>query len=295
MYNANRKEQYIEEKGTQNLELGVVGVRLFNRIAETEERLQLDCCEFSILEIMTFYKSLCYTSQNTLFVTNSLLKSYTSWCLSKGYVSDHQNHYNELSVDNIYSCVNHGITSNKIFSKDDIDSIINNCETDSDAVLVLALYEGICGTNMCELVGLNVNDIDGNVIHLVSGRDMEIPARLVLLIESANEEEGIIRNGVLKKYIESDKVFKVVIGSRHLEAHRKTLYTKLARIKEHQELLYLTTFNIMESGRIEMIKKMKSESGMSVEDILYGRYTEDKYGKILNVRDYIRKYQKWLE
>ena len=56
-----------------------------------------DCSEFTVAEIINFYKSLCSTSFYTMKNTNGFLKAYTSYCIKNNLVKDGQNHYTEIS------------------------------------------------------------------------------------------------------------------------------------------------------------------------------------------------------
>ena len=121
MYNEELKLEYIKENKDRNFALEEISKRLFNQIEETEIKFGKDCCEFTISEIIDYYKSRLSASLESLNVINSNLKLYTNWCMvKKGMVEDHQNHYMEISIELLNQCLNLGLTMSKIISRKDL-------------------------------------------------------------------------------------------------------------------------------------------------------------------------------
>ena len=60
---------------------------------------------------------------------NSQLKIYTDWCISNKLIeNDGQNHFAEITVKEMGTCVNKAKTENIILTKDDIDEICKELE-----------------------------------------------------------------------------------------------------------------------------------------------------------------------
>lgn len=295
MYNEERKIKYIEENNNQNLNLPVVGTRIFNQIEYFEKKYKIDCCDFISTEIMDYYKSLNSNSLESLASINSILAKYTDWCLGNGYVADHQNHYREFTIELFGRCLNTGVVENKIFTRKEIEKIADDLDNDMDAAFILALFEGICGKNMCELTNLTMDNFNGNHVTLCSGRELDVSSKLYSLCLDASKATHYKAKNRDIPFIESDTVFKIINSARSKTrvANRKSLYTRLMNIKDWYDLPYLTTYNLMESGRIHMINELKTQ-GYTLEQILFDRMTEDRYGRIQSVQAYLVKYGKWL-
>ena len=182
MYNTEIKQKYLDESIDRNANLNVLGVRAFNQIEEYERELDKDCCNFTIKEIIIYYQRRCSTSLDSLNTLNSIFKGYTNWCLQRNMLDDNQNHYLEVNADILNNCLNYGMVNDKIISRKDLLFIIKDFVNASDKALLLAIFEGICGNNMSELVNLKCEDIKKTkgtyIATLCSGRKLEISKEL---------------------------------------------------------------------------------------------------------------------
>lgn len=296
MYNEEIKKNYIGESIDRNPNLSVYGERIFNQISSLEEQLNKDCCEFTINEIIMFYQSKCSASIESLNVLNSMLRNYTNWCLNKNMIRDNQNHYNEVTLDLMNQCLNYGLIMDKIITKRDLIFATKELDNPSDKALVLALFEGICGDNMCELVNLHYEDIKGHTVKLCSGREFEISDELKkLCLESQETYSRTMRNGIERELQPTDTgVFKNIVCKSSNPVNRKTLYNRLMSIKNEIGLTYLTTYSLMESGRIETIRNIIMETDLTLDQILISRETEYRYGKIPSISNWKRKYEEYV-
>lgn len=304
MYNEEIKLRYLEESRDRNTALDILGTRMFKQIAYYEEELQKDCCCFTVNEIIIYYQRKCSTSVDSLNTLNSLFKGYTNWCLARNMIEDNQNHYNEINLDILNNCLNYGMVNDKIITRKDLLFLIQNFMNASDKALLLAIFEGICGDNMSELVNLKCEDIKTkngkHVVKLFSGRKLEISEELYnycresqdCYVHYAENTHSIYQ----KNYNPSDKgVFKIIDAKRVQSINRKSLYNKLVRVKKIMNLNYLTTYTLLESGRIEMIRGIMKETGQSLDEILKSKVTEDRYGALKSWTNWKRKYQEYLE
>lgn len=281
MYNQERKLEFVEK----NLN-DVINERFLRQMEEWEVAFGKDCCDFTVNEIIAILKSRRSVSVESLNFFANTLKRYTDWCLKNGWVIDNQNHYAEISNDILSNCVTQIVSDDRIVTRKDIIGWRNSLNNISDATLLLALFEGICGKNMDELVKLSVDCFKGNTVKLSSGREFEVSTTLVEWCKESQEEETYVPylnkvNDFAKhRYIPSDTVFKAMNTST-VGLNRKALYNKLIRIKNYLGLSYISTHSLLQSGRIEMIQKF-IEQGRTLDEVLDMRLTEERYGRIQN-------------
>ena len=306
MYNAEIKQKFLDEKIERNASLGGLGVRAFKQIEKYEEELGKDCCCFTINEIIIYYQRKCSTSLESLNTLNTIYRGYTNWCLSHNMIEDNQNHYNEINQDILNYCLNYGMVNDKIISRNDLLFVIKDFINVSDKALMLAIFEGICGTNMCELLNLKCEDIiktdEKYIVKLCTGRELEISKELYNYCVESQECYYHYAHNVKSKdlykrpYSPEDKgVFKILLVANTTTINRKSLYNKMIKAKKEMSLNYLTTHTLQESGRIEMIKKIMDETGKTLDEVLTQKLTEDRYGTMSSYTNWKRKYAHYIE
>lgn len=293
MYNAELKQKFVDS----NLN-DVLNERFLRQLGEWEDLFQKDCCNFTVNEIIAVLKGKSSISVNSLIFFTNTLKRYTDWCMKQGYVIDGQNHYAEITNDILLKCLTQIVHDDRIITRNDILSWLSSGDlrNASDAALMLAVFEGICGKEMSELIDLSMSCFKDNTVTLSSGRTFEVSTNLISLCEESTEEITYNtysqRDGDYKlRYLPSNKVFKAVVGSSGLS--RKTLYNKLIRIQNALGLSYLSTHSLLQSGRIEMIQKLIKE-GNTLDQILNERITEYRYGKIQNISLWKKNFESYI-
>ena len=219
-------------------------------------------------------------------------------------ITDNQNHYDEINADIIKNCLNYGMVNDKIISRKDLLHIIEDFKNVSEQTLPLALFEGICGDNMCELVNLKCEDMKTkkgkHIVKLCSGRELEISEELYNYCQESQNCYTHYNANIHNEYTipfrpEDRGVFKAIDSSVATGINRKTLYNKLAKIKKKVNLNYMTTYSLLESGRIEMIKKIMTEKKISLDEVLASRVTEERYGRITSLTIWKKKYASYIE
>lgn len=181
MFNTNIKLDYIKLK-MKNTSLPINYLeREFERVGEYEELLNKDLCNFTIQEIINYYKMRTTSYIDVLASLNSQFKLYTNWCLLNNYVSDNQNHYTEINKDILYECINIKKLSRNILTKKDITKLINSVINYRDKFIILAIFEGIKGKNFCEIINLKLDDIDEKnmTAKLCTGRTVNVSKELI--------------------------------------------------------------------------------------------------------------------
>ena len=299
MYNADIKERYISDNEFRNLNLRNFARVLFANTEKMETELNKDIYDFTISEIIDFYKSLCFTSYETLLVYTGQLRIYTNYCLNKNLVKDSQNHFNELTTELIYDCVNQGLMHDKIISRNDlINTLDSECINPSDKFLCLALFEGICGKGMSDLVNLKLSDIKENKLMLSSGTELILSDKLMEYAKESSEtyeyESYIVDCKKIYSYdIHDNRILKRMYNAS--EETEKNLsqrtHNKLRRIRDYTGMNCFTVDGLSESGRIERLIEFMHNENISFEDALKRHKELDLiYGKINSYMIYLKKY-----
>ena len=291
MFNEKIKQEYIDYKLKHTVVPEGSLERLFDKTELFENKFKKDVSCFTTRNIYYFMKLMNLSSTNSLVVMNSMLALYTDWCLYYQLVPDGQNHFREIQPDLVNYCTNLFKRTNSIFDKNTIYSWIDELVNPCDQFILLALYEGIKGKDLCELVDLRLSDFDNNnvTLHTDTGevRTINVSDKLVHLAhQSATEDryyQRHIKNGdvyyteisylpdgdlILKNYPN----VKAEVSSFQ---HGRRLIDKLLRIAELFDNKHITVSNIVKSGKINFIKERCEELDMSGEDYLYSDHIKE--------------------
>lgn len=307
-YNKAQKEEYIKENLNRNRFLNETNFNTFVRISKMEEVLKKDACNFTIDEIIGWYKSLLSTSLESLMHNNSQLKIYTDWCIKKGYTKDFQNHYDEITAEVINECLNKELVDKLVLTRQELISVIEKEIQDnpSDRFLLLALFEGICGKEMSDLSMLKFEDFiveNGKpYVKLFSGKKVGISERLLRYAKETQDTDVYIaygEHGRIFSFKPSSVDNKLLRGlynvtdTDDLVCLRKRLYNKIVRIRNYTNVAGITQKALINSGRIYFIKTAL-HLGNKFEDIIASKEFKDKYGELLASKRWLLKYEKYI-
>ena len=297
MYNEEFKTNYIKETEFRNNSASTNIDLLFRRIAPYEEKIGHDLYDFSIMEIIDYYKSLCTSSLESLMIMNNQYKLYTAYAMKNGLVRDNQNHYDEIDNSVLNSCVNLGLLNAKIISKENLLLYLesNDVENVSDKFLALAIFEGICGKGCSELIDLTFNDFDGNIVNLKTGRQLEVSDKLV---EWARESSEIFEYYDInysrsnKKYLDGDpRIIKRMANSTSEDPYRlqRAIGRRLDRLVDRTMCHAFEPRALLDSGRIEMARGfLNNETDWN--KALKNSEVIKRYGAISSTPRFILKY-----
>jgi len=232
---------------------------------------------------------------------NNHFERYTDFCIKRGVVPDMQNHYREINNEVLMTCVNIGLASQTIISRDELMREIKYMYNPSDKFVCLAIFEGICGTGFKELYNLRMADFNGNDVYLCTGRKVSVSNDLVAFAkESADTYElygyGEGAKGRVYYYDKTDlRILKRRDNYRTTTetAERRRVQNILLRIKDFTGSPAFTKSGLKESGRIEMIRHMMAEQGINdLETVVRvnAKELEERYGAIMSIPRFVAKY-----
>ena len=282
-YNSELKIQYIEEKSKEVIISNNYLECQFNKTCKFEEELNKDLSNFTVYEIVEYYKMLNISSFDTLFVMNSQFSMYTQWCLQKSLVKDNQNHFLEMTLEHLKDCLNKALVNMKIVSRDTILNWVDQLPNPKDQFVLLGLFEGLKGKDFCELSKLRPEDIKGNIATLYTERKIELSDRLLKIISDCVVEDkyySITGNGTkVMPLVDKGFVIKDYPNARgdvsDFQLGRK-IYNSITRILNYFDVLnFMTANSIAESGKLYMIKERAKELGLSYKDYIYSNYIEE--------------------
>ena len=290
MYNTKQKESYISYKEFSTVMPKGFLKGIFEYTGVSEELLSKDIMDFNRNEITNLYNSVKTGSEQRLIVLNSALSLYTDWCIEQGLKSGTDNPFRSFEADDFDKFVDNDIKKARFFSKETIYDMIDCIENPGEKFFLLALYEGIGGANLCELVDLRTTDIHGNTITLRNAynkkynttRDIVVSNKLIGLAYMAAAEDVYYKNvkspdvGINCRtvdFIKDDTLILKNLPNTKLDvseiqlAHR--LAGKLKRIKEVYGTEHLTCSSIINSGKINFIKEHAMELNITPEKYLF--------------------------
>lgn len=277
MFNCIQKQRYIDER-TEEVKLSpnYIG-NLFNIAEEFENKYEKDISNWTTPEIISWYKWLSKPSINSLLTINSTLKSYTQWCLQNNLVPDHQNHFLEISIEIIGKCVNLSILGQRTISRKELLLDLKRLVNPLDRFIILAIYEGIRGKELCELINLKTTDIDGNYANLCTGRKIKISNELKnMAFESANTYIYYAKNGegagrkkeLIGGETEIIKLSPNVINTNAV-AISHSIGVRIARLLEFLKMTNATTVgSLYDAGQVNCIIEMAEKEGKSVTEFI---------------------------
>ena len=306
LYNKELKLEYIKEKNQEAVLPSNYLENQFFKVSEMEKELNKDVSNFTVYEIIEYFKLLNLTSLESLKVMTSEFSMYTQWCLQKSLVVDNQNHFLEMSNDILMGCINKAVLSMKIISRETILSWVNQLPNPKDQFVLLGLFEGLKGKDFCELAKLKPEDIDDNIAHLCTGRDIEISDKLIEIIDDCMKEDqyySITGNGTkITKLADNGYIIKDYPNARmdvsEFQIGRK-IYNGVTRTLNYFDVLkYMSANSIAEAGKIHMIKERASELNISNKDYIYSDYiseVEKKFNSKIVRSLFWKKYEDYLD
>lgn len=304
MFNQEQKERYINAKEETTIVANNYLKRLFNYMEKYEEEKQKDLSQFTAFEIMECYKLFNLRSFDALNVRNSAYSLYTQWCLEQNLVPDGQNHYLEVSMDAIHSCLNKMAMDNSIISREELISLSRILPNARDKFVILYFFEVGRNKDYSDLTNLRMEDFDiENQTVTLSDRTVFVSRELINLAEESIVEDQYIPlkfgSSRILPYIPSDTVVRFVPPARQFSEFSKgrKIYHLMVRVLDYIGIGKWHTINtIIESGKIHMVNTKAKERGITGEEYInqYLFEVEHQYGCNIIPSIFKRKYQDYL-
>lgn len=232
MFNAAQKEDYLQQNEGRNVSLRNTAGSIFNSTEKYEEENNKDAAEWTVAEIISYYKSLATSSFVGLLNRHSQLRKYADWCLDNNMIKDSQNHYAEIDTPTLRGCLNVGLLKNGILTRKEMETEISQLLNPREQCLVYALFEGIQGREFSELTELNMDQVRGTTLSLAN-RKIKVHPKLIELMKESTDEYTYYTYGDKQRQYPFDtsdtNVFKKTYNSKQDSQARKRqrLYSAL--------------------------------------------------------------------
>ena len=275
MYNEKIKFDYLGQLKLPSIEKTAYSI--FNNNLQYEEYFRKDFCNFvrpEIIEYFTALRSVAFESLNTKC---SILRGYTQWCIENNLSSDNINHYDEISRDDLRSCLNKSLYKQKFVSLDELREICKEFINVSDKALCYCIFFGIYGNGGEDIKELSGNciDIDSGYIKLSNGKEVNVPSWVAEVFKESCETYEYYTykdNGDLfeMKLQELDPtVFK---GRNNMsisddnDSFKARITRRLRKLNIMADCIALTAKRLKNSGMIWQIKNLMQKKNLTIKE-----------------------------
>jgi hypothetical protein len=259
---------------------------LFKKTEPYEQRLGKDCSQFTKEEIINMYTEFKAKSVYVLMNYNTMLKAYCAW-MKYYHELNNDVAYDVLTIDTMRPLIPNNV--NKILSRQDISEIEDNLYNWVDKAIVEALWEGLSGHSMRDLVGIDSSmiDHDSRQLHLPDGRVFGLTERLYEFLTKAFEETEYMCYGEtlrVKPMIGRGKLYKERDNAHAADSDDRNfrwVYRKVQNFRDHVGIPGLTMKNIHISGMYHYLCQGMQDTGLDLKSFLRsedGRNLAAKYG-----------------
>ena len=284
MYQSEIKESFIKDYMKSRVVAKTSLYSLFRKTEKYEENLNKDCCQFTPDEVLEMYKDFKARSVFVLLNYNVILKAYCAW----------QKYYNDMEIEKVYDNITRQmleplIPEMKVLSRDDVTDIEDQLYNWTDKAIIEALFEGLSGNSMRDLVSVDEDMVDHKNKRLIfpDGRVFDLTDRLyALLMESFRETEYLCYGSTMriKKLIGTGRLYKERDNAHAMESDDKYfrwVYRKVQNARRHVGINSLTMKNLATAGLIYYLRKGMDQTGLGLKPFLQTEMGEkllDKYG-----------------
>ena len=281
-YNEDLKRRYVKEKEKiLSVTSNYIDVQ-FRKTSEMEYELDKDVSNWTLYEIVEYYKILNMTSYESLLCLNSILSQYTQFCLENSLVKDNQNHYLECTKEVLAGCINKAILEKKIVDRKTVLKWVDELPNSKDQFILLSLFEYGKSKDFKDIVYAKPQDVNGNKLKL-SDRVVIISNKLASIIENCISEDTyysisgkgtkvmpLVDHGyIVKSYPNQNMTLSDFQKGRNI-------YISCQRIFDYLGVgSYMSPNSIAESGKLYMIRERANELNISPMEYVYSEHIKE--------------------
>jgi hypothetical protein len=285
MYQKERKEEFIRDIMRSRVIQKTTLFAIFKKTEPFEEKFDKDCCQFNKDEAMEMFNGFKCKSIYTLLNNNTIMKAYSAFAeYYHGIKSEKV--YESFTINDLKPCV--AESKNKLITREGLNDIKSQLLNAVDRCIVEALWEGISGTSMSDITGLQEEQLDKTLkqLHFEDGRVLNLTDELYEDLVSAFKQTKYIcygetlREKTLLGYGRLYKERDNALGALDSEDRRfRWIYRKVQIFRDHVGMPWLTMKIIQNSGFTHYLKIGMDKCGLEIKDFLK---TEE--GKELMIR-----------
>lgn len=274
MYNEEIKLKWVNEYTTLFSISKERLIGIFNNAALLENIYTKDLCDFNVNELKVFYASFNSISAQSLLSCNTMMAAYSDWCIEKKISKTNINYFRILCINDFEKLTNTAKQEKKYISRDKLEKIIkytvkNNC----DELLFRLLYQGVRGKGSTELANLHINHVEGNILHLCTGRDVVVDDTTISLIYKTNETMRYIGSDGRESKLVGENVFKFKSSVKKATDSSLdwTFRRTIVAIGQENGISSLSPVRVMKSGELQMICDTANREKIDIKTLFYKR------------------------
>lgn len=274
-YNEEVKSEFIRDYLRSKVVAATSLSGLFNKTEMFETQLGKDCSQFTKDEILNMYRQFNAKSAKVLENYTVYLKHYTAFRLYHGQINT-ENEYLNLTKDIIKSCLDSDIQKQMFLSREQLDDIENELLNYTDKAIVEALWHGISGKSMCDLVSLNRSMLSDDKRSLIfsDGRIVLISQKLSEYLDKAFDETEYLCYGNtlrVERMVGYDTLYKERANAYQAptpDVYFRWVYRRVQNYRKHLDIPLLTMKTIQASGLWYFIQQGISQQQCSIREFL---------------------------
>lgn len=248
---------------------------LFNKIKPFEERYEKDCSLFDRAQALEMYKLFGAKSVEVLENYNTYLRSYTDFMTNRQQ-GEQDNVYYGINKAALKTCLDPEILSQKYFSRKQLDDIEDELLNYTDKAIVEALWHGISGDSMCDLVSLDRKMLNAkkDVLTLNDGRKISITPKFAEFLDKAFAETEYMcygRTFRIESLFGFDSLYKERSNAHAApspDVSFRWVYRKILKYKEYLGIPMMTMKTLQASGLLHMMTSEMQKRNCSMRQFL---------------------------
>ena len=304
-YNEDLKKRYLNEK-EENLSItsNYIDVQ-FRKVSETECELDKDVSNWTVYEIIEYYKLLNVTSFESLMCLNSIFSQYTQFCLENSLVRDNQNHFLECTKEVLLGCLNKAILDKKMVDRSTVLKWVDELPNPKDQFVLLSLFEYGKSKDFKDIVYASQDNVNDDNTLKLTDRTVNISNKLIEIIRGCKMEDtyySISGNGtktmplidygyIVKSYPNQN------MGASDFQKGRN-IYIACQRIFDYLGIgEWMSPNSVSEAGKLYMIKERAKELNITPMQYLYSNNINEvelQFGCNITRSVYGKKYNEYL-
>ena len=273
-YNEEAKAQFIKDYMRSRIVAATSLSAIFNKTAPFEEKLNKDCSQFTLEEILKMYRQFGAKSTRVLENYNVYLKNYTAYRLFHKQITG-ENDYQDINKELIKQCIDPKI-QNQLLTREQLDDIEDELFNYSDKAIIEALWHGISGKSMRDLVSLERKMFSEDKLSLIfpDGRIIPISKKLSEFLDKAfNETEYLCYGSTIRveKLIGFDTLYKErsnAHASPSADVYFRWVYRRVQNYRKQFDMPMLTMKNIQASGLLHKIQEGMQQNDCTIREFL---------------------------
>jgi integrase len=299
LYNEEFKDEYISKFDNESTQKAIRNI--FKNSFSTELILEKDLYDFSNDEIGNLIRGFAPFDKYMAYDLGKQIARYIDYAIICGRTIA-ENPISALTPDWYETLVD---KKHKLFSKDEIYSLVERLINSQDKAMIALIFEGVTGKLLSELRNIKLSDVN-EFLNLVTLRndDREI-IRIIKVTDWCMEQIKSAFSDVYYQTIKDNSEKQLVEFNDYLFRNfqnrstsktgsilSQTLYGRIQNISGVYDIPFLRPKAILKSGMIAMAVRLLEDNGhlgkKQLEEISdqfdYGKFYQDAYKeKVINV------------